>query len=104
MDFSYEAADKELKLKTKKYIIMENTMEIKDKIRKYIIDTAYVQPDSIKDDSLIFNEGIFDSMGFVLLINFIEDNFSIKAKDSELLEDNFESINAMANFVTSKLN
>ena len=83
---------------------MENTMEIKDKIRKYIIDTAYVQPDSIKDDSLIFNEGIFDSMGFVLLINFIEDNFSIKAKDSELLEDNFESINAMANFVTSKLN
>lgn len=83
---------------------METTMEIKDKIRKYIIDTAYVQPDSIKDDSLIFNEGIFDSMGFVLLINFIEDNFSIKAKDSELLEDNFESINAMANFVTSKLN
>lgn len=79
-------------------------MEIKDKIRKYIIDTAYAQPDSIKDDSLIFNEGIFDSMGFVLLINFIEDNFSIKAKDSELLEDNFESINAMANFVTSKLN
>jgi acyl carrier protein len=83
---------------------MEKTTEIKDKIRNYIIETAYVQPETIKDDSLIFNEGIFDSMGFVLLINFIEDSFAIKAKDSELLEDNFESINAMANFVTSKLN
>ena len=83
---------------------MEKTTEIKDKIRQYIIETTYAEPEQVKDDSLIFIEGIFDSMGFVLLINFIEETFAIKAKDSELLEDNFESINAMANFVTSKLN
>jgi acyl carrier protein len=83
---------------------MEKTIEIKDKIRQYIIETTYAEPEQVKDDSLIFIEGIFDSMGFVLLINFIEETFAIKAKDSELLEDNFESINAMANFVTSKLN
>ena len=83
---------------------MEKTIEIKDKIRQYIIETTYASPDQVKDESLIFVEGIFDSMGFVLLINFIEETFAIKAKDSELLEDNFESINAMANFVASKLN
>jgi acyl carrier protein len=83
---------------------MEKIIEIKDKIRNYIIETSYASPDQVKDDSLIFVEGIFDSMGFVLLINFIEETFGIKAKDSELLEDNFESINAMANFVTSKIN
>ena len=83
---------------------MEKTTGIKDKIRQYIIETTYVSPDQVKDESLIFVEGIFDSMGFVLLINFIEETFSIKAKDSELLEDNFESINAMANFVANKLN
>jgi len=83
---------------------MEKTIEIKDKIRQYIIETTYAEPEQVKDDSLIFIEGIFDSMGFVLLINFIEETFAIKAKDSELLEDNFESINAMANFVASKLN
>jgi acyl carrier protein len=83
---------------------MEKTTEIKDKIRQYIIETTYASPDQVKDESLIFIEGIFDSMGFVLLINFIEETFSIKAKDSELLEDNFESINAMANFVAGKLN
>ena len=83
---------------------MEKTTEIKDKIRQYIIETTYASPDQVKDESLIFIEGIFDSMGFVLLINFIEETFAIKAKDSELLEDNFESINAMANFVAGKLN
>jgi acyl carrier protein len=43
-------------------------------------------------------------MGFVSLINFIEESFSIKAKDSELLEDNFESIDAIARFIESKQN
>ena len=82
---------------------METTTEIKNKIRQYIIETSYANPEQVKDDSLIFVEGIFDSMGFVLLINFIEETFHLKAKDSELLEDNFESINAMARFVESKI-
>ena len=82
---------------------METVEEIKDKIREYVIETTYASPDQVKDDSLIFVEGIFDSMGFVLLINFIEETFNFKAKDSELLEDNFESIDAMARFVQSKL-
>ena len=83
---------------------METTAEIKNKIRQYVIETTYASPDQVKDDSLIFVEGIFDSMGFVMLINFIEETFHFKAKDSELLEDNFESIDAMARFVESKLN
>jgi len=82
---------------------METLIEIKNKIREYVIETTYASPDQVKDESLIFVEGIFDSMGFVMLINFIEETFAIKAKDSELLEDNFESINAIANFVENKL-
>lgn len=80
------------------------TTDIKNIIREYVIETTYASPEQVKDDSLIFAEGIFDSMGFVLLINFIEETFRFKAKDSELLEDNFESIDAMARFVESKLN
>lgn len=83
---------------------METIANIKNQIRQYVIETTYASPDQVKDDSLIFVEGIFDSMGFVMLINFIEETFHFKAKDSELLEDNFESIDAMARFVESKLN
>lgn len=82
---------------------METITDIKDKIRQYVIEASYASPEQIKDDSLIFVEGLFDSMGFVLLINFIEETFHFKAKDSELLEDNFESIDAMASFVESKI-
>ena len=83
---------------------MEVTTDIKEKIRQYIIETSYASPEKITDEAMLFAEGIFDSMGFVLLINFIEETFAIKAKDSELLEDNFESINAIAGFVSAKLN
>lgn len=83
---------------------METKDEIKDKIRNYVIESTYASPEQVKDESLIFADGIFDSMGFVLLINYIEETFQIKANDAELLEDNFESINAMANFVVGKSN
>ncbi|MCZ2458005.1 MAG: acyl carrier protein [Chitinophagales bacterium] len=77
--------------------------EIKDKIRLYIAEETYTSPDQVKDETKIFDEGLFDSMGFILLINFIEETFSIKAKDSELLDSNFETLNAMAEYITRKV-
>lgn len=83
---------------------MANIAEAKEQIKKYIVETAFVPAEKVQDDTLIFVDGIFDSMGFLGLINFIEDSFSIKAEDAELLEENFESVNAMANFIDKKLN
>lgn len=83
---------------------MENTLEIKNKLKQFIVETTYSPADQVKNDTLIFDQGIFDSMGFISLINFIETTFAIKAKDSELIEDNFESIDAIANFIGRKLN
>lgn len=83
---------------------MNDLQNVKDKVRSYIIETSYAAPEKINDDSKLFSEGIFDSMGFISLINFIEESFSIKTKDAELLEDNFESINAIAQFVINKVN
>ena len=60
--------------------------------------------DKIKDNSLIFKEGYFDSMGFMVLISFIEEEFGIKTNDTDLLEENFESINAISEFVNRKSN
>lgn len=83
---------------------MTNITEAKEQIKKYIVETAFVPAEKVQDETLIFVDGIFDSMGFLGLINFIEDSFSIKAEDAELLEENFESINAMASFIEKKLN
>ena len=83
---------------------MENLVEVKNVIRQFIIETTFAPEEEVKNETLIFIDGIFDSMGFISLINFIEEKFAIKAQDSELLEDNFESIDAIARFVDSKLN
>jgi len=78
--------------------------EVKESLRTFIAETSLYPPEKVKYETLIFEEGIFDSLGFLALINFIEERFKIKASDAELLESNFESIDAMAGFINSKLN
>lgn len=75
---------------------------IRTKVKEYIQQATFVEKDKIKDDSLIFKEGYFDSMGFVVLITYLEENFGIKTTDSDLVEENFESINAITDFVMRK--
>ena len=79
-----------------------DTIAIKSKVKEYIQQATFVDKDKIKDDSLIFKEGYFDSMGFVVLITFLEENFKIKTTDSDLVEENFESINAITDFIIRK--
>ena len=75
---------------------------IKEEVRSYINQSVHVDNNKIKDTSLIFKEGFLDSMGFILLITFLEENFSIKTNDSDLIEENFESITAISDFVVRK--
>jgi acyl carrier protein len=75
---------------------------VKEKVKSYIHQEAHVENEKIKDESLIFKEGYFDSMGFMVLITFIETEFGIKTNDMDLTEENFESINAITNFIIRK--
>jgi len=83
---------------------MNKSLEISEKIRQFIIETTFSPPDQLKNDTLIFVQGIFDSMGFISLYNYIEETFDIKVEDNELVEENFESINTITDFVVRKLN
>lgn len=73
-----------------------------EKVRSYIHQTVYADKEKIKDDSLIFKEGYFDSMGFMVLITFLEEEFGIKTNDADLVEENFESISAITDFIIRK--
>lgn len=84
--------------------MITDTLTIKEKLKSYILEVTSVDASKIQDHTLIFKEGYFDSMGFVLLITFLEENFGIKTEDSDLVEENFESIDAMADFVVRKSN
>ncbi len=76
--------------------------EIREKIKEYIQQATFADKDKIQNDSLIFKEGYFDSMGFVVLITFLEESFGVKTTDDDLIEENFESINAITDFIVRK--
>jgi len=78
-------------------------LEIKERVRSYIFEKVHAEKDKVKDDSMIFTEGFIDSMGFMDLVVFLEQEFSIRTGDADLLEENFESINAISDFVIRKL-
>ena len=73
------------------------------RVKSYILEAAYAENEKIQNNSLIFKEGFLDSMGFILLISHLEEEFGIKTNDDDLIEENFESINAIAGFVCRKL-
>ena len=75
---------------------------VQEKIKNYIVESSHADAEKIKNDSLIFKEGFFDSMGFIMLITFLEEEFGIKTVDSDLIEENFESINAITEFIKKK--
>ena len=82
---------------------MENDTIDKEKVKSYVLQAVYADKEKIHDDTLIFKEGYFDSMGFMVLISFLEEEFGIKTGDADLLEENFESINAITEFVKQKI-
>jgi acyl carrier protein len=81
----------------------QKKVAINTKIKAYIRESAYGDELSIQDGTLIFKDGYFDSMGFVMLISFLSENFGISVIDSELIEENFESINAITDFIVRKI-
>ncbi len=77
---------------------------MKEQIREFVCKTTFSEPQKIADSTLLFDEGIFDSMGLLNLISFLENEFNIKVNDSELDASNFGSINAITSFLERKLN
>lgn len=76
---------------------------MKEQIRKFISRETFTDPKKLGDSTLLFEEGIFDSMGLLNLISFMEEEFSVKVADSELDTANFGSVNAIVSFLERKV-
>jgi acyl carrier protein len=77
--------------------------EIKNKICDYIIKSTFDDVKKITNKTLIFEEGVLDSMGLLFLIEFLKEEFNVTTNDDELVVKNFESINNIFVFLKSKL-
>jgi len=75
---------------------------MKEKIKSFIAETTFTEVEKIKDNTQLFEDGIFDSMGLLSLISFLDDEFGVKTDDAELNEENFGSVEAITLFVERK--
>lgn len=81
---------------------METAILQIEQLRSFISEITFTDIEKIKEDTLIFEEGIFDSLGFLSLISFLDEEFGVEVGNDELSEENFESINAIAAFIAKK--
>jgi acyl carrier protein len=78
--------------------------QLREKIRGYIVDNFLFGDDSGLDDSDSFLEsGLIDSTGILEVIGFLEETFSIKVNDEELIPENLDSIVNLINYLGRKL-
>jgi acyl carrier protein len=76
--------------------------QIEQKVIEYVAKNTHIDAQKIAPKTMLFKEGIFDSMAFVLLIDFIEQTFGVKPGDEDLVEENFESIEAISRYIQKK--
>ena len=79
-------------------------MELKAKVREYIIENFLFGDASplSGDDISLLDEGIIDSVGVMELVAFLEQDFGLTVEDEELIPENLDSVDNLANFIARK--
>lgn len=75
-----------------------------DELRTFVVENFLFGQDAsrLTADSSFIDNGILDSTGLLELIGFIERTYEIRLADDELIPDNLDSLNKLANFVSWK--
>jgi acyl carrier protein len=84
----------------------KNMLDIKADIRKYVVENLLFSSNGypLEDSTSFLEEGIVDSTGVVELVLYLEENFGFSVEDSEIVPDNFDSVNNLAAYIARKLN
>jgi len=80
-------------------------MSIGQTVERFIIEELILdnRPQKIEHDSPLFVQGILDSLSLLRLILYLEQQFGVTVEDGEVIPENFESINRIAEFLNRKM-
>lgn len=80
-------------------------MDHKRQIKQFVLKNYLFTDDlsALADDESLIRNGTIDSTGMLELVFHLEETWSIKVRDEEMVPDNFETIDAINAFVTRKL-
>jgi acyl carrier protein len=74
---------------------------VEAKIRGYILENLLFSndPAELPNDESLLERGVIDSTGVLEIILFLEGEFGIEVKASEMLPENFDTVDNMVRFV-----
>lgn len=75
-------------------------MDTRSVIRSFIGETFFVE--DFADADSFLQKGVIDSTGMLELVAFIEERFSIKLDDAELVPQNLDSLDNICHFLETK--
>ncbi len=78
--------------------------DVKGKIRAFVLEYAADRGfTSLRDDEPILTNNIIDSLGSLRMIDFLETAFPLTIEDTDMLPENFQTINDTEMFIYRKL-
>jgi acyl carrier protein len=79
----------------------DDAAAIEIQVRGYILENLLFSSDAaeLPNDASLLERGVIDSTGVLEIILFLEGEFGIQVKASEMLPENFDSVNNMVRFV-----
>lgn len=78
--------------------------DVRSDLRAFVEDNfLYLRPDlELHDGDDLLARGILDSLGFVELVEEVQQRYGVTVADEEITEENFGSIEAIAGFVAQR--
>lgn len=79
--------------------------QIKAEVRTFIVDNFIMGGDGakFKDSDSFMAKHVIDSTGFLELVSFLEQKYSIVIDDNDLIPENLDSLDNIATYVARKL-
>jgi acyl carrier protein len=79
-------------------------VEVKEPVRAFILEYAAARgAKEIRDDEPLLTNQLIDSLGSFRMIAFLEENFPLTIEDTDMVPENFHTLNAIETFVHAKL-
>jgi len=75
----------------------------KAQVRQFILKQfPLARKRQIRDSDALLESGMVDSLGVLQVVNFIEEEFSIKISDDDLVPDNFQTIDRITALIADR--
>jgi acyl carrier protein len=88
---------------TGKFHIQIPMTELRQELRSFIVDHfLFGDSGKLEDNASLLEGGVVDSTGVLELVTHLENAYGFKVADDELIPDNLDSIESLAQFVARK--